>query len=113
MISTVIFFNVEKAFNQVWHKGLLNELYDLGFDMSLIKWIKCFLQGRGLIIKLNDTFSQLLIPIYGVPQRSPLSPILFILYVICDIPQPNLKSNLCYCLNLQMILLYGQWEKIS
>ena len=90
MISIVIFFDVEKAFDQVWHKRLLTKLYELGLDINLIKWIKSFLQNRGLTIKMNNIFSDLLKPIHGVPQGSPLSPILFILYV-SDIPQPNHK----------------------
>ena len=65
-------------------------MYDLGLDINLIKWIRSLLQDRGLTIKLNDIFSELLSPIHGVPQGSPLSPILFILYVR-DIPQPNHK----------------------
>ena len=90
MISTVVFFDVEKAFDQLWHKGLLTKLYDLGLDISLIKRMKSFLQDRGLIIKINDILSELLSSIHGVRQGSPLSPILFILYV-CDITQPNHK----------------------
>ena len=74
----------------MWHKGLLTKLYELGLDTDLIKWIKSFLQNRGLTIKTNNIFSELLRPIHGVPQGSPLSPILFILYV-SDIPQPNHK----------------------
>ena len=90
MISTAVFFDVEKAFDQVWHKGRLSKLFELGLDINLFKWIKSFLQNRGLTIKLNDIFSELLRPIYGVPQGSLLSPILFILYA-SDIPQPNHK----------------------
>ena len=88
MTSTVAFFDVEKAFDQVCHKGLLSKLYDLRLEINLMKWIKGFLQDRGLTIRLNDVLSEVLSPIHGVPQGSPLSPILFILYV-SDIPQWN------------------------
>ena len=97
IISTVIFFDVEKVFRQVWHKGLLSKLYGLGLHINLIKWIKSFLQDRWLTVKLNDILSEL----HGAPQGSPLSPILFILYVTLShlsyisylsyIPQPNHK----------------------
>ena len=90
MISAVVFFDVEKAFDQAWHKGLLTKLYELGLDLKLIRWIKSFLQNRGLTIKMNNILSELLKPIHGVPQGSPLSPILFILYV-SDIPQSKHK----------------------
>ena len=90
MISTVVLFDLEKAFDQVWHKGLLPKLYELGLDINLIKCIKSFLQNRGLTIKMNNIFNELSRPIHSVPQGSPLSQILFILYV-SDIPQPNHK----------------------
>ena len=41
---------------------------------------------------MNNIFSELSRPIHGVPLGSPLSPVLFILYV-SDIPQPNHKSK--------------------
>ena len=90
MISKVVFFDVGKAFDQVWHKGLLTKLYELGLDINLIKWIQSFLQNRGFTKKMNNIFSELLRPIHGVPQGSPLSQIVSILYV-SDIPQPNHK----------------------
>ena len=51
MISKVVFFDVDKAFDQVWHKGLLTKLYELGLDINLIKWIQSFLQNRGFTKK--------------------------------------------------------------
>ena len=46
---------MEKASDQVWHKGLPTKLYNLGSDISLIKWIKSFLLDRELIMNINDT----------------------------------------------------------
>ena len=53
MISTVVFLDVEKVFDQVWHKGLLSKLYDLGLDINIIKWIKNILQDGGLTINVG------------------------------------------------------------
>ena len=55
MIYTAVFFGVEKASDQVWHKGLPTKLYNLGSDISVIKWIKSFPLDRGLIMNINDT----------------------------------------------------------
>ena len=46
MISTAVFFDVEKEFDQVWHKGLLTKLYQLGLDINLIKWIKSLFKKK-------------------------------------------------------------------
>ena len=59
----------------------------MGLNRELIRWISNFLYQRKLIISINDQLSDPITPIHGVPQGSPLSPILFILYVN-DIPQP-------------------------
>ena len=53
MISTVVFLDVEKVFDQVWHKGLLSKLYNLGLDINIIKWIKNILQDEGLTINVG------------------------------------------------------------
>ena len=59
----------------------------MGLNRKLIRWIRNFLYQRKLIISINDQLSDPITPIHDVPQGSPLSPILFILYV-SDIPQP-------------------------
>ena len=59
----------------------------MGLNRVLIKWISNFLYHRKLIIPISNQISDPITPIHGVPQGSPLSPILFILYV-SDIPQP-------------------------
>ena len=81
-----IFLDVEKAFDQVWFDDLLFKLTTMGLNRNLIRWISNFLHQRKLIISINDQLNDSIIPIHGVPQGSPLSPILFVLYV-SDIPQ--------------------------
>ena len=56
-------------------------------NRKLIRWITNFLYQRKLKTSVNDQLSDPITPIHGVPQGSPLSPILFILYV-SEIPQP-------------------------
>ena len=85
--TTGLFFNVEKAFDQVWYDRLLFKLTSMGLNKKLIRWISNFLYQRKLIISINEKLSDPITPINGVPQGSPLSPILFILYV-SDVPQP-------------------------
>ena len=60
----------------------------MGLNRKLIRWISNFFHQRKLIISINNQLSDPIIPIHGFPQGSPLSLILFILYV-SDIPQPS------------------------
>ena len=62
-------------------------LTSIGLNRKLIRWTSNFLYQRKLIISIKDQLSDPITPIHGVPQGSPLFPILFILYV-SDIPQP-------------------------
>ena len=84
--ATGIILDVEKAFDQVWWDGLLFKLTPMVLNRKLIRWISNFLSER-LIISIHNQLSDPITPIHGVPRGSPLSPILFILYV-CDISQP-------------------------
>ena len=59
-----------------------------GIYHNLLRWINSFLNERSISIKIKNIKSNIFTPKYGVPQGSPLSPILFIIYV-SDIPQPE------------------------
>ena len=42
----VVFCNICKAFDRVWHKGLLNKLENIGIQGSLLLWINNYLTDR-------------------------------------------------------------------
>ena len=87
-VTSAVFLDVEKAFDQVWHSGLLHKMKKFGMDQNLLRWINRLLCERSISIEIKDIKSDSFIPKHGVPQGGPLSPILFIIYV-SDIPQPE------------------------
>ena len=89
--TTAVFLDVEKAFDRVWHDGLIHKLSLLGINKEILDWLKSFLHKRCCAVTIDDQLSESFTPIYGVPQGSPLSPILFILYV-SDIPNSGSNS---------------------
>jgi len=80
-----IFLDVEKAFDRVWHEGLLYKLSLTNIPPEIIHIIKSFLTDRTFITKIDDSFSTLRKIRAGVPQGSCLSPTLYLIY-INDIP---------------------------
>ena len=55
-ITSVAFLYVEKAFDQVWHVGILDKIKNFGMDQNLLRWINCFLCERSISIKIQYTF---------------------------------------------------------
>ncbi len=76
-----LFFDLRKAFDRVWHRGLLAKLYAAGVRGSLHRWFVNYLSGRQQRTRIGCAVSSSLSLSAGVPQGAILSPLLFILYV--------------------------------
>jgi hypothetical protein len=72
--------DVSGAFNNVHHKRLLHNMRMHRIPEILVKWTESFLQNRTTQLKFNGTKSRSFATPAGIPQGSPLSPILYILY---------------------------------
>lgn len=77
----VVFFDISKAFDKVWHKGLLYKLSNLGIRGNLLKWFHSYLHNRKQCVVINGTKSYLKNVQAGVLQGSILGPLLFLIYI--------------------------------
>ena len=82
-ISGAILTDLSKAFDCILHL-LIAKLAAYGFDYQSLRIMESFLSDRQQRKKINNAFSRYSEIIYGVPQGSILSPLLFNVY-ICDI----------------------------
>jgi hypothetical protein len=79
--SQVIALDISKAFDRVWHKGLLCKLRAVGLHGSLILWIENFLFCRRIQVVVDGATSAPHSLNAGVPQGSVLSPTLFLIFI--------------------------------
>ena len=86
-----VFLDISKAFDKVWHEGLLYKLKSIGISGELYQLLENFLSGRLQGVVLNGQTSLWRPVLAGVPQGSILCPLLFLIY-INDLPD-ELKSN--------------------
>ena len=76
-----IFCDISKAFDKVWHDGLLFKLRKYGITSNLLTWFKSYLSNRKQRV-INEGFkSNWEDTLAGVPQGSVLGPYLFLLYI--------------------------------
>jgi retron-type reverse transcriptase len=76
-----VFLDIGKAFDTIWHSGLLYKLSKLEFSTSLIKLIGSFLSERKFSVPVESEMSTPREVQAGVPQGSVLSPTLFNVYI--------------------------------
>ena len=81
LVAGMVTVDVKGAFDGVLGNRLTRRLREQGWPDLLVRWIRSFLSERTACIHLDKTRSEAFPVLCGLPQGSPISPILFLLYV--------------------------------
>ena len=76
-----VFMDISKAFDKVWHEGLLFKLKQNGVEEPLLNLFTSYLANRKQRVVLNGTTSEWKSTSSGVPQGSVLGTLLFLIYI--------------------------------
>ena len=78
--TVLLSLDIQSAYDRVWHKGLIRKLATLGVPPTMLAWLLAFLSSRQARVHIGGAVCARLLAL-GVPQGSPLSPILFLVFV--------------------------------
>jgi len=93
-VAIATFFDMEKAYDKMWHQGLVLKLRNVGLASTTIGLILNFLSNRSISLKINGKEGAPIKLKSGTAQGAILSPLIFNCWV-SDIPQPgNQKTRL-------------------
>ena len=79
--TRAVFLDISKAFDKVWHDGLVFKLKTFGITGPLLLLIESYLSSRQQRVILNGKYSDWSFITAGVPQGSVLGPLFFLIYI--------------------------------
>ena len=79
--AQAVYLDISKAFDRVWHTGLLSKLEAVGIRGKLLNWFRDYLSCRMQATVIKGEKSDFKSVSAGVPQGSVLGPLLFLIYI--------------------------------
>lgn len=104
-----LFLDIEKAFDSIWHRGLIYKLNSFGSPTYLTKLISSFVSNRKFFVTVSGSPSSTRDIAAGVPQGSVLSPTLYSLF-ISDYKKPK-NCEIAYYADDTSLLVKGKLTK--
>lgn len=81
LTNAICSLDVKKAFDSIWHQGIVYKMGRMGCDAQTCRMVQSFLGSRTARIKIEGSLSSTFAVERGVPQGSRLGPLLFNIYM--------------------------------
>ncbi|KAI0995289.1 hypothetical protein K3495_g12893 [Podosphaera aphanis] len=94
--STFVTLDVQGAFDAVLHNRLLRRMQAQRWPEHILRWTSSFLTGRLVQVRHLDGVTSPKELFCGVPQGSPISPLIFLLYIAEPMRSGNTKARFSY-----------------
>jgi len=91
LVSSFLAVDIKGFFDHVDHSRLLDVLSHKGFPPNIVRWVSSFLQERFVRVQVDDHVGDPHPQIVGVPQGSPVSPVLACIYSSAVLEELNLN----------------------
>ena len=79
LFTGMILINLQKAFDTIDHKILIEKMKCMGFSNDVTKWFESYLSKRMFSVHVGKSFSDNALISCGIPRGSILEPLVFTL----------------------------------
>ncbi|TQV90121.1 reverse transcriptase [Cordyceps javanica] len=104
-VATLVTMDVEGAFDAILRNRLILQLRKQGWPDFLIRWLAMFLTHRLANVRFEDAIAESLELLCGIPQGSPLSPILYLLATAALYALPGATQRYGYADDTAMLFV--------
>ena len=97
MVTSALFMDVKGAFDNVSKERLLCTMEDMGLPPPVLRWTNHFLSKRRSGMAFDGEKEKMRLVTTGIPQGSPISPVLFLIYLKPLFDEINNKLPHIWC----------------
>jgi len=110
--TAVLLMDVKGAFPHVAKGNLIKRMEEMGFEADLVRWVESFMEDRKVIMSMDGKEGDSMDVEMGVPQGSPVSPVLFVIYLSGLFGQVEEKEKECGSEGISFLMMWYGWWKV-